>query len=101
MAIFTSLNDDGSSSFLLIGSVGRSSRKPGSEMWTLLSRICRYSANQAMINLLFLISTPSVLWMLSECCQAGMLSKPAVLLSLRQKWPFSLRQMMMGHQVLR
>ena len=89
MAIFTSINDDGSSCFGLIGSACRSTRKPGSEMWTLFSRFCRCSANQARINVLFLISTPTVLRILSECCQAGMLSEPALLLSLRQKMAFS------------
>ena len=86
MAIFTSLNDVGSSSFLLIGSVGLSSRKPGSEMWTLF---CRYSANLARINSLFFSSTPSVLRMLPECCQAGMMSGPPALLSWRKRMIYS------------
>ena len=43
MALSTSSKDGGSSSFGMIGSVGRSSRKPGSVVWTLLSRFCRYS----------------------------------------------------------
>ena len=45
----------------MIGSVGRSSRKPGSVVWTLFSRSCRYSVNLAMINSLFVIRTPSIL----------------------------------------
>ena len=73
----------------MIGSVGRSPSKPVSEMWILISRFRWYSANQARINVLFLISTPTVLRILSECCQEGMLSEPAVLLSLRQKMAFS------------
>ena len=58
-------------------------------MLTLLSMFCRYSAHLARINSLFLISTQSVPWMLSECCQAGMLSEPAVLMSLRLRMAFS------------
>ena len=85
----TSSNDGGSSSFGMIGSVGRSSRKPGSEMWTLFSRFCRYSSNLARINSIFLSSTPSVLRMLPEYCQTGMLSGPTALLSLRKRMAFS------------
>ena len=88
MAFSTPSKDGGSTSFGMIGCVGRSSRKRGSVMWTLFSRLCRYSTNQARINSLFLISTPSVLRILSECCQAGMLSQPAVLLYLIQKMAF-------------
>ena len=61
MAFSTSSKDDGSSSFGMIGSVGRSSRKPGSVVWTLFSRFCRYSANLLRVNSLFLIKMPSVL----------------------------------------
>ena len=60
MAFTTSSKNGGSSSFW-IGSVGRSSRKPGSVVWTLFSRFCRYSAHLVRINSLFLIRTPSVL----------------------------------------
>ena len=38
MAFSTSIKDGGSSSFGMIGIVGRSSRKAGSETWTLVSR---------------------------------------------------------------
>ena len=38
MAFSISSKDDGSSRFGMIGSVGRSSRRPGSVMWTLFSR---------------------------------------------------------------
>ena len=89
MAISTLSNDDGSSSFGINCSVGRTSRKPGSVMLTLLCRFCWYSVHLARINSLFFISTPSVLRMLSECCQAGMLSGPAVLMSLRLRMAFS------------
>ena len=51
--------------FGMIGSFGRSSRKPGSVVWTLFCRYCRYSAHRTMINSLFLIRTPSVF--LSGC----------------------------------
>ena len=50
MAFSTSSKDGGSSSFGMIGSVGRSSGKPGSVVWTLFSRFCRYSAPLARIN---------------------------------------------------
>ena len=86
MAFSTLSKDAGSHSF---GMIGRSPSKPVSEMSTLFSRFRWYSANQARINSLFLISTPSVLRILSECCQAGMLLEPAVLLLLRQKMAFS------------
>ena len=59
MALSTSSKDGGSSSFEMIGSVGRSSRMPGSVVWTLFSRFCRYSAHLSRINSLFLIKTPS------------------------------------------
>ena len=52
MAFSTSTKDGGSSSFGMIGSVGRSSRKPGSVVWTLFGR---YSAHLATINTLFLL----------------------------------------------
>ena len=39
MAFTTSSKDGGLSSFGMIGSVGRSSRKPGSVVWTLFSRL--------------------------------------------------------------
>ena len=59
---FTNLpKDGGSSSFGMIGNVGRSSRKPGSVVWTLFSWFQRYSANPARINSLFLIRMPSIL----------------------------------------
>ena len=61
MAFSTSSKDGGSSSFVMVGSVGRSSRKPGSVVWTLFSRFCSYSAHLLRINSLFLIKTPSVL----------------------------------------
>ena len=51
MAFSTSSNDGVSSTFGMIGSVVRSSRKPGSVVWTLLSRI----------SSLFLIKSPSIL----------------------------------------
>ena len=89
MDFSTSSNDGGPSTFGMIGSVGRSSRKPRSEMWTLFSRFCRYSTNLARINSLFFSSTPTVLRMLPECCQTGLLSGPTALLSLRQKMAFS------------
>ena len=60
MAFSTSSKDGWSSSFWMIGSVGRSSRKSGSVVWTLFSRFCRYSAHLSRINSLFLIKTPSV-----------------------------------------
>ena len=55
MAFSTSSKDGGSSSCGMIGSVGRSSRKPGSVVWTLLSRFCRYSAHLSRISSLLLI----------------------------------------------
>ena len=58
MAFSILSKDGGSSSFGMIGSVGRSSRKPGSVVWTLFSRFCRYSAHLLRINSLFLIKTP-------------------------------------------
>ena len=61
MAFSTSSKDGGSSSFVLIGSVGRSSRKSGSVVWTLFSKFCRYSAHHLRINSFFLIKTPSEL----------------------------------------
>ena len=61
MSFSTSSKDGGSSSFGMIGSVGRSSRKSGSELWTLFSRFCRYSAHLSRISSLFLIKTPPVL----------------------------------------
>ena len=61
MTFDTSSNDGGSSSFGVIGSVGRSSKKPGSMVRTLFSRFCGYSAHHARINSLFLIRMPSVL----------------------------------------
>ena len=61
MAFSTSSKDGGSSSFGMIGSVGGSSRKPGSVVWTLFSMLCKYSAHLSWINSLFLIKTPSVL----------------------------------------
>ena len=45
MAFSTSSKDGGSSSFGMIDSVGRSSRKSGSVEWALFSRFCRYSAH--------------------------------------------------------
>ena len=65
MAYSSSSKDGGSSSFGMIGSVSRSSRKPGAVVWTLLSRFCRYSAHFSRINSIFLIKTPSVL--LTRC----------------------------------
>ena len=59
MAFSTSSKDGGSSSFGMIGSVDRSSRKLGAVVWTLLGRLCRYSAHLARIN--SLLRTPSVL----------------------------------------
>ena len=85
MALSTPSKDGGSSCFGMIGCVSRSSKKRGSVKWTLFSRLCWYSTNQARINYLFVISTPLVLRILSECCQAGMLSQQAVMLYLRQK----------------
>ena len=61
IAFSTLSKDGGSSSFGMTGSVGRSSRKPGSVVWTLFSRFCRYSAHLLRINSLFLIKMPSVL----------------------------------------
>ena len=61
MASSTSSKDGGSSSFFMIGSVGRSSRKSEPVVWTLFSRFCKYSAYLSRINSLFLIKTPSVL----------------------------------------
>ena len=61
MTITTSSTDGGSSCFGMIGSVGRSSRMPGSVVLTLFSRFGRYSAYLSMVNSLFLIRTPSVL----------------------------------------
>ena len=52
MAYSTSSEDGGSSSFGMIGSVCRSSRKPGSEVWTMFYR---YSAHLSRINSLFSI----------------------------------------------
>ena len=50
MAYYTLSKDGGTSSFGMIGSVGRSSRKPGSVVLTLFSRFCRYSAHLSRIN---------------------------------------------------
>ena len=61
MAFSTLSKDGGSSSFGMIGSVGRSSRNPGSVVWTLFSRFCRYSAHLLRISSLFLTKSPSVL----------------------------------------
>ena len=61
IAFFTSSKDGGSSSYVMMSSVGRSSRKPGSVVWTLFSSLCRYSAHHSWISSLFLIKTPSVL----------------------------------------
>ena len=61
MAFTTLSKDGGSSSFGMIGCVDGSSRKPGSVVWTLFSRFCRYSAHLSRISSLFLIKTPSVL----------------------------------------
>ena len=58
LAFSTLSMDGGSSSFGMIGSVSRPSRKPGSVVWTLFSRFCRYSAHHARINSLFMIKTP-------------------------------------------
>ena len=58
LALTTSSTDGGSSSVLMIVCVGRSSRKPGSVVWTLFSRFCRYSIHHARINSLFLIRSP-------------------------------------------
>ena len=66
MAFSTSSKDGWSHSSGMIYNVGRSSSKPGSVMWTLLSRFCRYSAHLARINSLFLINTPSVICMSSR-----------------------------------
>ena len=65
MAFSTSSKDGGSSSFGMTDRVGRSSRKPGSVVWTLLSRFCGYSAHLSRVSYLFLIKTPSVL--LTRC----------------------------------
>ena len=61
IAFSTSSKDCGSSRFWMIGSVGRSSRKSESVVWTLSSRFCRYSAHLSRISSLFLIKTSSVL----------------------------------------
>ena len=61
MAYSTSSKDGGSSSFEMISSVGRSSRKSGSVVWTLFSRFCRYSAHLLKISYLFMTKTPSIL----------------------------------------
>ena len=61
IAFFILSNDGWSLTFGMIGSVSGSSRKPGSVVWTLFSRFCRYSAHLSRINSLFLIKTPSVL----------------------------------------
>ena len=61
MSFSTSSKDGGSSTVGMIGSVGRSSRKSGSEVWTLFSRFCLYSAYLSRIISLFLIKTPPVL----------------------------------------
>ena len=61
MAFSISSKDGGSSSFGMICCVGRLPRKPGSVVWTLFSRFCRYSAHLSRISSLFLIKTPSVL----------------------------------------
>ena len=61
MAFSTSSKDGGSLSHGMIGSVVRSSRKPGSVVWTLFNRFCRYSAHLSRISSLFLTKTPSVL----------------------------------------
>ena len=61
MAFSTSSKDGGSLSFGMNGNVGRSSRNPGSVVWTLFSRFCRYSAHLSRVNSLFLIKMPSVL----------------------------------------
>ena len=50
MAFSTSSKVGRSSSFGMIVSVGRSSRKSGSVVWTLFSRFLRYSAHLSMIN---------------------------------------------------
>ena len=89
MVFSTSSNDDGSSCFGIICCIGRSSRKPLSVMWTLFSRLCRYSAYQARINFSVLIIKPSVHRTLPECCQAGMLSGSAAFLSMRLRMAYS------------
>ena len=61
MAPSTSSKDGGSSSFGMIGSVGRSSRRPESVVWTLFVRFCRYSAHHSRISSFFLIKSPSIL----------------------------------------
>ena len=61
MAFAISSNDGGSLRLRMIGSVGRSYRKPGSVVWTFFNRCCRYSAHHARINSLFLIRPPSIL----------------------------------------
>ena len=58
--LFHFVKDGWSSSFGMIGSVSRSSRKPGSVVFALSSRFCRYSANLARIISLFLIRAPSI-----------------------------------------
>ena len=45
MAFSSSSKDCGSMSFGMIGRVGRSCRKPGSEMWTLFSRLVGIQPN--------------------------------------------------------
>ena len=60
MAFSTSSKDGGSPSFWMFSSVGRSSRKPGLLVWTMISRFNRYSAHLTRIKSLFLIKTPSV-----------------------------------------
>ena len=72
MAFSTSSKDGGSSTFGMIGCLGRLFRKPGSVKWTLFNRLCGYSANQARINSLFLISTPLLRpWSTMECIQSA------------------------------
>ena len=61
MVFSTSSTDVWSSSYGMIGSVGRSSRKPGSVAWTLLSRFCRCSAHLARFISLFSIMAQSIL----------------------------------------
>ena len=61
MALSTSSKDGGSSSFGMVGNVGRSSRKPGSVVWTLFSRFCRYSPHLSRTSSLFLFMSPSIL----------------------------------------
>ena len=61
IALCTLSKDGGSLSFGMISCVGRSSRKPGSVVWTLFSRFCRYSVHLLRISSLFLIKSPSIL----------------------------------------